>query len=64
MTTEESTTWYVVHQSYLIELPDKPFNLWVSGELWDHVNAAEGAKVEIINGEIVIEGPPRPTGSG
>jgi hypothetical protein len=51
--------YHVVTQSYEIELPDTPYSLWCSGELWEYVNAADGAKVEVIGGEIHIEGPPR-----
>ena len=51
--------WYVVRQAYDIELPDTPYNLWVSGDLWDYVNATEGAKVEVIGGEVRIDGEPR-----
>ncbi|MFI0452620.1 hypothetical protein [Actinomadura sp. 6N118] len=57
---ESRTEWYVVRQAYEIELPDTPYNLWCSGELWDHVNAEEGAKVEVIGGEVCIDGAPRP----
>jgi hypothetical protein len=52
--------YYLVRQFYCIELPDKPINLWQSGELWEYVNAEEGAKVEIIGGNICIDGAPRP----
>ncbi|MBW8486255.1 hypothetical protein [Actinomadura parmotrematis] len=51
--------WYVVRQYYDIELPGTPIELWRSGELWEHVNAAEGAKVEVLEGDIYIDGEPR-----
>ncbi|WUH97160.1 hypothetical protein OHR68_26940 [Spirillospora sp. NBC_00431] len=53
--------YYVVQQFYCIELPDKPINLWRSGELWDLVSAEEGAKVEVFGGDLIsIQGAPRP----
>ncbi|MFI0483141.1 Uma2 family endonuclease [Actinomadura sp. 9N215] len=39
-------------------LPDTPYNLWVRGELDDHVDAPEGFRVEIIGGEVVVSPPP------
>ncbi|TDC71044.1 hypothetical protein E1200_03365 [Actinomadura sp. GC306] len=54
------TRYYVVHQFYCIDLPDTPYNLARSLELWDYINAEEGAKVEVYNNVISIEGAPRP----
>ncbi|MEU5991005.1 Uma2 family endonuclease [Spirillospora sp. NPDC047418] len=39
-------------------LPDTPYNLWVRGELDDHVDAPEGSRIEIIGGKVVVSPPP------
>ncbi|GAA2122328.1 hypothetical protein [Actinomadura napierensis] len=52
--------YYVVHQFYCIDLPDTPYNLARTHELWDYVNAEEGAKVEVFKNLISIDGAPRP----
>lgn len=41
------------------DLPDTPYNLWVRGELDDYVDAPEGSRVEVIEGEVVVS--PAPT---
>jgi Uma2 family endonuclease len=43
----------VAHHHY--KLPDTPYNLWVRDELADHLHLpADGARVEVIGGEIVV----------
>jgi Uma2 family endonuclease len=39
-------------------LPDTPYNLWVRGELEEHVDAPEGSRIEIIGGEVVVSAAP------
>ncbi|XRQ04211.1 Uma2 family endonuclease [Actinomadura welshii] len=48
----------VLSKEELSELPDTPYNLWVRGELDDHVDAPEGSRIEIIGGEVVVSPPP------
>ena len=48
----------IAHRHYT--LPDTPYNLWVRGELADHLQLPhDGTRVEIIGGEIVVS--PGPT---
>ncbi|OLT18239.1 hypothetical protein BJF79_17410 [Actinomadura sp. CNU-125] len=44
---------------HVSDLPDTPYNLWVRGELDEYIDAPEGSRVEIIEGEIVVS--PAPT---
>jgi len=48
----------VLSDEELSLLPDTPYNLWVRGELADHVDAPEGSRVEIIGGKVVVSPPP------
>ncbi|MFE9422037.1 Uma2 family endonuclease [Kitasatospora sp. NPDC006697] len=39
-------------------LPDSPYELWLRGELDDHVGATPEMRVEVVGGEIVVSPPP------
>ncbi|MCP9954116.1 Uma2 family endonuclease [Actinomadura madurae] len=39
-------------------MPDTPYNLWVRRELGDYVDAPEGSRIEIIEGEVVVSPAP------
>ncbi|OLT18238.1 hypothetical protein BJF79_17405 [Actinomadura sp. CNU-125] len=53
--------YYVVHHDYEIELPEKPIDLWCKDELWKYVKVEQGAKIEILRGEIHVQGAPAPS---
>ncbi|MGP4026962.1 Uma2 family endonuclease [Actinomadura sp. 3N407] len=56
---EESQNVSTTREVRVSDLPDTPYNLWVRGELEDYVDAPEGSRIEIIEGEIVVS--PAPT---
>ncbi|QFG25096.1 Uma2 family endonuclease [Actinomadura sp. WMMB 499] len=49
----------VTPEVHMSDLPDTPYNLWVRGELDDYVDAPEGSRIEVIEGEVVVS--PAPT---
>ena len=55
---EEARNVKVLSKEEVSRLPDTPYNLWVRGELDDHVDAPEGSRIEIIGGEVVVSPPP------
>jgi hypothetical protein len=55
---EESRNVKTLSSEEVSRLPDTPYNLWVRGELDDHVDAPEGSRIEIIGGKVVVSPPP------
>ncbi|QFG25095.1 hypothetical protein [Actinomadura sp. WMMB 499] len=56
--------YHVVHHDYEIELPEDPFDLWCKDELWKYIGVEKGAKIEVIGGEIRVQGAPMSSGIG
>ncbi|WP_157964079.1 Uma2 family endonuclease [Actinocorallia populi] len=48
----------VVRENTSIDLPDTPHALFVRGELADAVGAPEGARVEVVGGEVIVSPAP------